>query len=60
MSDIYKVRLVLVGDLLECVVNGKSLVTIKSSGIAAKKALFQLNGVGQDIKYDNVKVWSVK
>lgn len=59
-SDVYKVKVVLIADELEVIVNGKSLVTLKSPGIAAKKSLFQLNAVGQEIKYDNVKVWAVK
>lgn len=55
----YEITLVLVNDQLEAIVDGNSVVILKSSGLAAKKTLFQLNGVGQHIEFDNVEVWSV-
>jgi len=55
----HAITLVLVDDQLEAIVDGHSVVTLKSPGLAGKKTLFQLNGVGQHMEYDNVDVWSV-
>jgi hypothetical protein len=55
----YGITLALVNDQLEAIVDGNSVVILKSSGLAAKKTLFQFNGVGQHIEFDNVEVWSV-
>lgn len=55
----YGITLALVNDQLEAIVDGNSVVILKSSGLTAEKTLFQLNGVGQHIEFDNVEVWSV-
>lgn len=55
----YEISLALVNDQLEAIVDGDSVVILKSSGLTAKKTLFQFNGVGQHIEFDNVEIWSV-
>ena len=53
------VTLVLVEDRLEALVDGASVVTLKSPGLATVKDLFQFFGAGNRIEHDNVEVWSI-
>ncbi len=54
-----RISLVLVGDQLEAIVDGRSVVSLRSPGLAMKKSLFQLNGVGAHVAFDNLEVWSI-
>lgn len=58
-EDWYPITLTLLKDRLEAIVDGASIVTLRSPGLTAGKDLFQLNGVGARTEYDNVQVWSV-
>lgn len=53
------ITLVLVEDQLEAIVDGVSVVTLKSPGLTTAKDLFQFWGAGDRIEHDNVEVWSV-
>lgn len=53
------ITLVLVEDQLEAIVDGVSVVTLKSPGLTTAKDLFQFWAAGDRVEHDNVEVWSV-
>jgi len=56
---IYNVTVILKDSNIEVLVNSQTVVSLSSPDLDTPKQLFQLNGVGTDLQYDNVSIYKI-
>ena len=56
----YNVTVIHIGTRIEAIIDNQLVLTLDSPTLSNKKELFQFNGVGEHLVYDNVKVWDLE